>query len=159
MPRASVAVTVSAPKYLRVIVGIVAISLLTGGFLYERSLSIKPQVVLNGQRYMLTTARTSAAQEKGLSGKDSLASNNGMLFIFPQPGQQCFWMKGMKFSIDMVWLDSSQTITKIEPQVSPDSYPAIFCPTTDTMWTLELPAGAVNGQHLRLGQHLQLQNI
>ena len=37
-----------------------------------------------------------------------------MLFIFSQPDFYPFWMKDMKFPIDIIWLDENLQIINIE---------------------------------------------
>src|SRR6187397_2216267 len=39
---------------------------------------------------------------KGLSGRQALPPNHGMLFMFDDDGYQPIWMKDMKFNLDIV---------------------------------------------------------
>jgi uncharacterized membrane protein (UPF0127 family) len=86
-------------------------------------------------------ADTEAARERGLSGRDNLAEGSGMLFVFPKDDQAGIWMKEMKFSIDVIWLDASGTVITIAPTVSPDTYPQAFYPAKPARYILEVPAG------------------
>ena len=76
----------------------------------------------------------------GLSGRTNLSANRGMLFVYPSDQELCFWMKDMKFSLDMVWLSSNKQIVAIEKNINPDSYPTTFC-HTNAKYVLELNAG------------------
>ena len=49
-------------------------------------------------------ADTPQERAVGLSGYAGLPENVGMLFVFPEPRQPSFWMKGMEFSLDLVWI-------------------------------------------------------
>ncbi len=151
--------TVSAPKHLRLIIGIVAISVIAGGFLYERAQESGAHVSLDGKRYSLLVARTDAEREQGLSGRANLPAKTGMIFEFDTPGTYCFWMKDMHFNIDMVWLDSSSKVIKTQQNAIPESYPSMFCPPTDASWVLELPAGTVKVRHIDVGGQLKPQSI
>ena len=53
---------------------------------------------------------TKAKREQGLSGKEGLAENEGMLFVFEKEGYYGFWMKDMNFPIDIAWLDKNKKI-------------------------------------------------
>ncbi len=86
-------------------------------------------------------ADTPALQERGLSGRSSLAPRAGMLFIFPTPGVYSFWMKDMSFSIDMIWIGADKKVVKIDEGASPSSYPNTFRPTTDVQYVLEVNSG------------------
>lgn len=93
-----------------------------------------------GQSFNIERADTEASRKKGLSGRDSIGAKDAMLFVFDKPGQRCMWMKDMKFSIDMVWLDASKRIVAIEHNVSPDTYPKNFC-HDNAQYVLEFAAG------------------
>lgn len=41
---------------------------------------------------------------KGLSERDTLGQDRGMLFLFDAPAQLSFWMKDMRFSLDFIWI-------------------------------------------------------
>lgn len=104
----------------------------------------------------LDYATTPEARAQGLSGRDQLGIGHGMLFSFTSPGKQCFWMKDMRFSIDMIWLDANNKIVTIKPNASPESYPESFCPTGDATQVLELPAGSAERNGLTVGNTLML---
>lgn len=65
------------------------------------------------------------------------------------------WMKNMKFSIDMVWVNGQNKITKIEKNVTPGTYPQTFC-ADNTSYVLELNSGAATKAGLSVGQRLSL---
>jgi uncharacterized protein len=108
---------------------------------------------INNQCLSLERVDTNQARIKGLSDRDSLAPNTGMLFVFEQPDDQCIWMKDMRFSIDIVWLDEMKAIKKIEPNVSPETYPASFC-QDGTKYVMELNSGEAEKLGLQIGQKL-----
>ena len=81
---------------------------------------------LGSDCFMLEKADTDVLRVQGLSGRTSLPSSLGMLFIFDRASEQCFWMKDMLLPLDMIWLDSSKRIVKIEHNVDPSTYPDSF---------------------------------
>jgi uncharacterized membrane protein (UPF0127 family) len=86
-------------------------------------------------------ASTSEAQAKGLGGRDSLAAAHGMLFPFMSPGDYGFWMKDMRFPIDMVWISSNKKVVSVTPEISPSTYPTVFYPPLAISYVLELNSG------------------
>lgn len=85
---------------------------------------------------------TSELRARGLSGKDSLKDSEGMLFVFDDVStDNCFWMKDMKFSIDMVWLSEDKEVVTVKSNVAASTYPDTFCPDTPAKYGLELRAG------------------
>ena len=77
----------------------------------------------------------------GLSGRESLARDSGMLFYFDQPQIPSFWMKDMNFSLDIIWINSEKQVIGIEPGVSPDTYPETFSPPSEVKYVLEINSG------------------
>jgi uncharacterized membrane protein (UPF0127 family) len=69
--------------------------------------------------------------------------NESMLFVFDKASDYSFWMKGMKFPLDIIWLDSDNEVIYIahnlEPCVS-DACP-LFKPEGDAKYVLETVAG------------------
>lgn len=87
-------------------------------------------------------ASSSADQATGLSFRTSLLPAHGMLFPFAYPGDYGFWMKDMRFPIDMVWISSNKRVVSVTEDVLPSTYPTVFYPPVAISYVLELNAGA-----------------
>ncbi len=71
----------------------------------------RPAVVLDERvRVFVDVVRTPAERARGLSGRAGLDEHEGMLFLFDQPGLQSFWMKDMRFEIDILWIRGDKLI-------------------------------------------------
>jgi uncharacterized membrane protein (UPF0127 family) len=134
------------PKLL-LITGLVLVILLSVGAwmafrdeapAYQR-LRADSSLTVAGRQFELQLANTSAERTRGLSGQQGMAADQGMLFVFDKAASQCFWMKDMQFSIDMIWLDASRRVTAVSDRVPPASYPQSFC--ANGQYVLELNAG------------------
>src|SRR3989344_9318551 len=64
-------------------------------------------VRIGGESRRVTVAATEAARNQGLSGRAGLASDEGMLFVFPRDGTYPFWMKYLPFSFNNSWISAS----------------------------------------------------
>jgi uncharacterized membrane protein (UPF0127 family) len=98
-----------------------------------------------GDRVAVTVeiARTEAEKIRGLSGRDSLAPNGGMLFIYEVPVRPVMWMKGMRFPIDILWIRNDRVVDLVreaKPPVSGEA-PQVFVPREEAQFVLEVPAG------------------
>ncbi len=111
----------------------------------------KKEVKLGDELFVLEIADTFALQERGLSYRQSLAPQTGMLFVFDDPGVHYFWMKDMNFSIDIIWLDADKKVVHIEHSLSPSTYPNSFGPETPTQYVIEIPAGEAKSSGLSKG--------
>ncbi len=57
-------------------------------------------------------------QARGLMGREPLGGEAGMLFVYPEPAVQAYWMKGVSFPIDIIWI-SGETVTGVTRDVPP----------------------------------------
>ncbi len=80
-------------------------------------------------------------REKGLSIFKKINSDESMIFIFDTPMRYAFWMKDMKFPIDIVWLDENKKIVDIKSNLSPSTYPEAFTPEGESLYVMEFRAG------------------
>ncbi len=71
----------------------------------SQNASEKPSITVGDVTFEVEVAGTAAEQSEGLSGRDGLASGTGMLFVYRVPQVSIFWMKGMRFPLDFIWID------------------------------------------------------
>ena len=126
-----------------------------------------------GEKIFIEIASTSEEQEQGLSGKSKLMEfvrdqkirTEGMLFVFSEPRVLNFWMKDMRFDLDIIWLDENLKIVHIAKNAQADSYnkqnPAsstIFSNGNNpAKYVLEINSGLSNELNLREGDTLIMQ--
>jgi uncharacterized protein len=88
----------------------------------------------------------------GLSNRESLDEDKGMLFIMPSRGLASFWMKDMNFPLDIIWIDGSKIVnlsSNLPPAGSePDvSYSSIH----PINYVLEVNAGFIEENNIKVG--------
>ena len=76
---------------------------------------VKQDILLKHKRYVLEIARTQAEKSRGLMFRQSIASDNGMLFEYSKPGHYRIWMKNTLIPLTVLWLDSEARV--IEKQL------------------------------------------
>lgn len=97
---------------------------------------------------------TNQSRQTGLSGRSCIPPNTGMLFVFDNPDLHGFWMKDMKFSIDIVWLDQDKRVVDIKQDVSPATYPEVFYPSGTAKYVLETNPGLLESVDVTIGSQL-----
>jgi uncharacterized membrane protein (UPF0127 family) len=100
-------------------------------------------------------AQTSEQQEKGLGGRACIGMGQGMLFAFDKPDFYQFWMKDMKFPIDMVWISENKTVNSVSANVLPSTYPRTFTSKSESKYVLELQANRAKSLNLAQGTQLK----
>ncbi len=96
------------------------------------------------------TVVSESDQQRGLSGRISLPADKSMLFVYNQEARRCFWMKDMRFAIDIVWLDTKKRVIAVEQNVQPSTYPTSFC-YDNARYVVEFTAGTVERLRLNPG--------
>jgi uncharacterized protein len=104
-------------------------------------------------------AEIANTQEKrviGLSGRGSISENDGMLFVFDEPGIHSFWMKDMNFPIDIIWIDKNSVIQEISTNIEPESFPETFSSQLPVKYVLEVNAGFSKLHNIEVGNSVEL---
>jgi uncharacterized membrane protein (UPF0127 family) len=113
-------------------------------------------------RLRLVLAETPTKRSRGLSDVASL-TNDGLLLLWPEPGQHPIWMDGMKFPLDLLWCDASGRILAIERNVPPcfsqSPCPLYGLPIPNARLVVELAADRAAGLHLRVGETLDVRAL
>ena len=119
---------------------------------------VRATVILAGQKFQLEIADTPGLQSLGLGGRDALGKGRGMLFLYTQRGRHSFWMKGMHFDIDIVWIRDGRIVSvaaRVPAPPSPnETEPARVSPSELADTVLEVPAGYAAAHGWRRGDRV-----
>jgi uncharacterized membrane protein (UPF0127 family) len=110
---------------------------------YVRDALVKAEVV-----------NTETRIEKGLGGRASLPEGRGMLFQMLDSEPQQFWMKGMLFPIDIIWIENGRVIG-CEKNISPKD-PRTFISPGDAGYVLEVPAGFCDENSVKVNDGVKM---
>lgn len=116
------------------------------------------QVQINGKKIKTEVADNLEARMKGLSGREGLGKNEGMLFVFEKPDIYPFWMKDMKFSIDIIWIKDLRIvdIVKDAPPPTTDGKTISFTPRGEADLVLETAAGFCDENGVKIGDEINI---
>jgi uncharacterized protein len=109
------------------------------------------QVTVGDRAILAELATTPSQQQAGLSGRASLEDGKGMLFVLDPPKRDGFWMKGMRFPLDIIYGDADGVVMTIHRDVPPESYPRTYYPIAPAKYVLEVPGGFVTAHHIGVG--------
>ncbi len=114
----------------------------------------KKNILVGGNIIEAYISDTDCKRGLGLSGREMLKDHEGMIFIFDTVGSHGFWMKDMKFPIDILWLDDGLSLIGIEKTVATSTYPEIFGQNYPSRYVLELPAGYSEENNVKVGNKI-----
>lgn len=117
---------------------------------YEYSL-----VNIGNKQYRLYIADTPDKQMKGLSSITSMKSYEGMMFEFDNAGVRSFWMKDMNFPLDFVFV-FNDSVVDIHENVKPASFPDSILSRLPANKVIELNAGEVSENGIKLGEKIEV---
>jgi len=153
----------SKPQSLKALLGLIVI-LVIGTLVYFGVTGHRTATFQLGdlptELHIAKVADNPLKRAKGLSGVD-LASfkEDGLLFIFDTATVQEFWMKGMKFNLDFVWLKDGH-IVKIDKNVpapvAGEPVAKVSSAPLKVNQVLELPAGKADNYGYFIGQDLHI---
>lgn len=116
---------------------------------------------INGAKFKVEIADTQAKRSKGLGEREKLASDEGMLFIFDKADKYPFWMKGLTFPLDFIWI-KGDTVVDITQNVPPpavgqqDSSLTIYQPKEEVNKVLEVSGGTTQRLNIKAGDTITL---
>lgn len=118
-------------------------------------------LLINGTTIKVEIADTPLKRAKGLGGRNKLSENEGMLFIFDKADKHPFWMKGLSFPLDFVWIKDDKIVDILEniqpPQKNTaDAQLPIFSAKEPIDKVLELNDGTVGKLNIKTGDTVKL---
>jgi len=108
-------------------------------------------------------AETIAQKAKGLSYRDSLDKDGAMYFDFGKEEKYGFWMMGMRFPIDIIWIKNN-TVVGIEKNApapmpeTPESALKLYYPPEAVDKVLEINAGLCDELGIKVGDYFAIIN-
>lgn len=112
-------------------------------------------VIINKTKINIIKAVTALEIEKGLGGYEKLPADTGMLFYLNKRDIHTFWMKEMKFPIDIIWIDEDQIvdISKNVP-IAKDNNLKLYQPRSAVNFVLEVPAGYCDKNNIKVSDKI-----
>ena len=109
----------------------------------------------------MTVAVTPQERSDGLSGWPGLERDEGMLFIYPGESTPGFWMRGMLFPLDIVWIDAQGVVAGVSADLPPasGSQPPTYYPPRPIRYVLEINAGLAGELGIGAGSQATLEGI
>jgi uncharacterized membrane protein (UPF0127 family) len=141
--QALIPVTIAA-----VIIGVVGMMTLPSDSKLESVEFPRGTIMLDEVPIEVQIADTEPRRVRGLMFQDQMPLDQGMIFVFQEPGLYSLWMLNMQFSLDMIWFDQGGKIVHIEKDVPP-------CKT----YVLELTSGFIDQNNITKDSVLTIISI
>ena len=120
-------------------------------------------VSIGNATYSVDLAISPEERQQGLSGREQMGLDAGMLFVFEGERPLAFWMKEMHFPLDIIWIDAQCRLIEVAKEVPPplpgtsnDEIPRVQSPLP-ARYVLEVNAGEVTREGLKPGDIVEFQ--
>ena len=80
----------------------------------------KCKITIGNKSYQVSLAETEEEQMKGLQGVHTLPEDEGVLFVFEEPGDVGFWMKDTLIPLDIIYINDDDEVIAVEQGVPGD---------------------------------------
>jgi uncharacterized protein len=121
---------------------------------------LKAKISIRGLVLSAEIPTTTELMGKGLAVKNELKENESILFVFEEPSRHSFWMKDMKFPIDIIWIDSNGKVVHIKENLRPCPLILIcptYAPSMDSQYVLETIAGFTQRHNISLETRIDFE--
>jgi uncharacterized protein len=98
-------------------------------------------------------ASTPPQREIGLMFRSVMPANDGMLFVFEQPGQQCFWMKNTLLPLSVAFIGDDGSVVNID-DMKPQTLDS-HCSAKPVRFVLEMNEGWFAKRGIKAGSRLR----
>jgi uncharacterized protein len=118
-----------------------------------------PNTIIIGQkgRFKVELAATLEERTRGLSNRVSLPNHWGMVFLFNKPDRYGFWMKEMRFPLDIIWIENNRVVGISENLLPEGVQPKnIYYPPATADTILEVNAGQARALGITTGDVVKL---
>jgi uncharacterized protein len=122
-------------------------------------------IIVGNKIVQVEIANTETLREKGLSGRTSLPTDSGMLFVFDSKKvNPIFWMKSMLIPLDMIWISDGKIVNinkniPVPPTNTPDDKLSKFSVNQPIDYVLEVNAGFADSNGIKVGNSVDLSKI
>ena len=117
-------------------------------------------LTINGKEFELEIADTGERQQIGLAKYNSINNNFAMAFPFEKEGYHPFWMKDMKFSIDIIYINKNKVVElfkKVKDPSQTEGRIQTVNPTKKADMVLEINAGLSDKYNIKNGDEVKIK--
>lgn len=115
------------------------------------------KVTMKNNIFYAEVVSTDEKMQKGLGGRKDMCEYCAMLFVFKEPGRYGFWMKGMNFPIDIIWIRKGRVV-HIEKNISEKSS-RTFVSENAADAAMEINTGLSDKLDLKIGDMIGLGSL
>ncbi|MDP2156519.1 MAG: DUF192 domain-containing protein [Nitrospirota bacterium] len=107
-----------------------------------------------GETFLVEVIKDVQGMRKGLSDRKGMHEDHGMLFVLNASQENAFWMKDMRFPLDIIFIGGNMQIIEILEDLQPCKQCPVYFPKGQPAFALEINAGLSRKYGLSVGATL-----
>ena len=116
-------------------------------------------ITINGHKLTVEVATRAEDMAQGLGDRDSLSKKRGMLFVYQDSGFYGFWMRHMRFPLDIIWFKDGKAVDIAYNMPAPKNIveiPFAHEPIAKADTVLEINSGQAKALGIKIGSELKI---
>ena len=109
---------------------------------------------IGSKTFTLEIANDTLEREKGLMRRDSMPTDHGMIFVFPDEQRLGFYMKNTRIPLDIVFLNANGVVVSVK-QMRPYDVSTTYA-DAPAKWAIELNQGQAAEAGVKVGDSLTI---
>lgn len=145
----------------KILIVLAIITILIIGLWAWQSSQKSPVAKIGNRTFNLYLTKTNEDKQIGLSKYDKIDDSKAMIFSFEKPDYYSFWMKEMKFPIDIIYVRDDKIVT-IHKNVQPpknDKDLQVYSSNKPADTVIEVNAGLSQKYNIKEGDSVKVSNI
>ena len=118
----------------------------------------QPTIIINKKTITVEVARTWEEHRRGLSSRDNLADNTGMLFLFDDINSQIFFNQDMKFPIKVIWVTGDKIVGISDLPIDQGENTLVHSPEAIDK-VLEISNQTFENTNIKNGEQIKIRNV
>lgn len=118
------------------------------------------RATIGNKTFRLHAPQTELGRQTGLAAFPSLAEDEGMILRGMPEGIQSVWMKGMRYDIDVIWVNKAHQVVYMVQGMSRADQTSIYHnpPNQPSLFIIELPNDSCNKYQISIGQMVTIND-
>lgn len=120
---------------------------------------VKQSMKIGSADLLVEVRRTAEEQGLGLSWRTSMGQDEGMVFVYAAPQKVMYWMRGMQFPLDFLWVRQGKVVeltSRVPFPTKDDPVPRTLVPTEVVDMVIEVNAGWIEAHGIKTGDEVSI---
>lgn len=132
--------------------GAVGLLIMFVAYTFWPSVVSSTNVTIGPKTFYADVADTDEKRARGLTQLSALSEDRALLMIYDYDNVWPISTKGLKFDVDIVWLDNNKRVLYLSKNAQPS---AMYRPSGKSRYVLQMPGGSITKYNITVGKQVK----